>query len=274
MATSAISNLAFQTFSQCLKGTRRSAQTLQRWSVLLHEGLRRNVALTVWGRCVCVGVSVYRCSCWSALCKLWISYITASSLAVQELFPRDYITESNPLTDYLRSNSLFFLLPIRRCLLQARDALSRPSTLTCRSWRSPRPPSPLSPPAPPSTSWATGRPTRTRTAGTSTTTAPPRRGPGNRREQRTAARGAPEETGTAQERAPRYGSRTSLWRTSNDSSEVLISKWEGKWLLYFIPFNLKVGSSKWGWDYKAMGRQVAIFLHADLSLRVHTQCRM
>lgn len=92
---------------------------------------------------------------------------------------------------------------IRRCLRQAMVALSRPSTLTSRNWRSPRPSSPPSPRAPPWTSSATGNPTATRMEGSSTTTAQPRRGPGNRREPRTQARGASEERTTARGRALR-----------------------------------------------------------------------
>lgn len=60
-------------------------------------------------------------------------YLT--SLAVQELFP-DYITDSNPLTDYTQSNSPSLSLsfsPTRWCLLQARAAPIRLSTRTSRS---------------------------------------------------------------------------------------------------------------------------------------------
>ena len=92
---------------------------------------------------------------------------------------------------------------IRRCL-QAMAAPSRLSTPTSRSWRSLRPACPLCPRAPPSTLWATGRPTGTRMADTSTTTAAPRRRPGNLHEPGTPAAGTPEEKTTAQERARRY----------------------------------------------------------------------
>lgn len=121
----------------------------------------------------------------------------APSLTVQELL-------CNRLTSghrWITVPSFFF--PFLRLCLLARAAPSRPSTATSKNWRSPSLPSPLCPLAPRSMWLVTGRPIRTRMVGTSTTIAPPRRGPGSHLEPGTIAPETCKERATAPERAQR-----------------------------------------------------------------------
>lgn len=100
---------------------------------------------------------------------------------------------------------LYMIWPPVSCLLsstrqhhlQVRAGPTRRSTPTSRSWRSLSPACRPSPPAPLSTSWATGRPTKTWAAGISTTTAPPESGPGSPRAPGTPAAAPAVSEGTA-----------------------------------------------------------------------------
>lgn len=134
------------------------------------------------------------CSWWFTAWKLWIFYI----MPLHSLSRNFYVTSGHR---WITVPSFFF--PFLRLCLLARAAPSHPSTATSRNWRSPSLPSPLCPLAPRSMWLENGRPIRTRMVGTSTTIAPPRRGPGSHLEPGTIAPETCKERATAPERAQR-----------------------------------------------------------------------